>query len=103
MKKTTQKKSKGEVKTVSPRIAHVDFYVDKERTFYNYVRYLSNPLNIMWRNFLVGTFQGLGFVLGTAILLTIIGFVFGNLLTQIPLLKDFSQALQVWIEQNISK
>lgn len=89
-------------KRSADKVAQVNFLVDNERMFKKYVRYLSDPWQIMWRNFLVGTFQGLGFVLGTALLLAIIGFVFGHLLTQIPLLENFSKALDIWLKQNIT-
>lgn len=95
MAKSSSKKSR------SPRIAHVDFNIEKERNFVKYVKYLSNPFHIMWRNFLVGTFQGLGFVLGTALLLTVIGFVFSSFLGQISFFKDISQALDLWLNQNL--
>jgi hypothetical protein len=85
----------------SPRIAHVDFYVEKERQFVKYVKYLSSPLHIMWRNFLVGAFQGLGFALGTAILLALIGFMTSKVLVQIPIISELGQAVDIWLDGTI--
>lgn len=96
---TTKRRRKGE--PVAPRVAHVDFYVDKERTFVKYVKYLSSPWHILWRNFLVGSAQGVGFVVGTAILLTLIGFFINSILGHIPFFSDFSAALNLWLERTL--
>src|SRR3990167_4981021 len=78
----------------SPRIAHIDFYVNKETAFLRYVNYLSNPLHIAWRNFLAGAFHGLGFILGTALFLTMIGGLLNWMTGEIPFFTDFNQALR---------
>lgn len=83
---------------LAPRVAHVDFLVDKERHFIRYVKYLSSPWNIMWRNFLVGTFQGLGFVIGSALLLALVGFVTTKVLGEIPFFSDLAQGINLWLE-----
>ena len=85
----------------SPRVAHINFNVEKERSFLKYVKYLSNPLHIMWRNFLVGAFQGLGFILGSALLLAIIGFITSKVLINIPFISDFGQAINLWLESTL--
>lgn len=82
---------------LAPRVAHVDFLVDKERQFIRYVKYLSNPWSIAWRNFLVGTFQGVGFVLGSAVFLALVGFVTTQILGEIPFFSDFAEAINVWL------
>lgn len=81
--------------------AHVDLYIHKEADFRKYLLYLSHPLHIMWRNFLAGTFQGLGFVLGTAFFLALISFVLQQILGEIPFFSDFARALQLWLENNL--
>lgn len=95
MTKSTEKKTK------SPRVAHIDFNIDKEKEFVKYVKYLSNPWHIMWRNFLVGTFRGLGLVVGTAILLALIGFIVSKVLVEIPLFQNISEALDMWVGSTI--
>jgi len=87
----------------SPRIAHVDFYVNKEREFVKYVNYLSNPFHIMWRNFLAGAFYGVGFILGTALLLALIGWILNSVLGEVPFFSDFSRAISVWLEGTLNK
>jgi len=86
----------------SPRIAHIDFYVNKETAFLRYVNYLSNPLHIAWRNFLAGAFHGLGFILGTALFLTLIGGLLNWMTGEIPFFTDFNQALNVWFEETLN-
>ena len=98
MPKPTPKKDR----KIAPRVAHVDFFVDKERTFIKYVKYLSSPLQIMWRNFLVGAFQGIGFTLGTALLLAVIGFIITKVLGNIPFFHDFSEAVSIWLENTLA-
>ncbi len=83
---------------LAPRVAHVDFLVDKERNFIKYVKYLSNPWSIMWRNFLVGSFQGLGFVIGSALILTLAGFITRKVLGEIPIFSDLAEAMNLWLE-----
>lgn len=95
------KSKKPEVNSSSPRVAHVNFNVEKERSFLKYVKYLSNPWHIMWRNFLVGAFQGLGFILGSALLLALIGFITSKVLINIPLVSDFGEAIDVWLQSAI--
>jgi len=85
----------------SPRVAHVNFNVEKERSFLRYVKYLSNPVHIMWRNFLAGAFQGLGFILGSALLLALIGFVTGKILINIPIFSDLGEAINMWLETTL--
>jgi len=96
-----ERRSKKKGVPLSPRIAHVDFYVDREKTFVKYVKYLSSPWHILWRNFLVGTAQGVGFVLGTALFLTVVGFILNQILGTIPFFSDFSQAVTLWLESNL--
>lgn len=90
------KKTKHDIK--SPRVAHVNFNVERERNFLRYVKYLSSPLHIMWRNFLAGTFHGLGFILGSAVLLALFGFITSKILINIPFISDFGQALNIWLQ-----
>ncbi|PJC37404.1 hypothetical protein CO046_00535 [Candidatus Peregrinibacteria bacterium CG_4_9_14_0_2_um_filter_53_11] len=66
-----------------------------------FVHYLSNPWRIIWANFLAGTSRGLGFLLGAAIVITILGFITTQILSQIPLVGDFFTAFNVWIQETI--
>lgn len=79
-------------------IAQVNFKVDKEKEFRKYVKYLSSPWQIMWRNFLVGTFQGLGFALGTALILTFFGYLFGQTIAKLPAFENVGNFFEQIIE-----
>ncbi len=98
MKKTS---SESAHTRLSPRIAHVDFYVNKEEAFLKYVNYLSSPFHIMWRNFLAGTFHGVGFILGTSLFLAIVGWILKSVLGEVPFFSDFSQAVGLWLESTL--
>lgn len=78
-------------------MATVTFNIENEKRFRNYLRYLSSPLQIMLRNFLAGTFSGLGFMVGTTVILTITGFILKEVLSSIPFMQNLSQALDVWL------
>ncbi|MBI4127349.1 hypothetical protein HY463_01435 [Candidatus Peregrinibacteria bacterium] len=72
--------------------------VDADGHFVKYVKYHANPWHIMWRSFLAGAFQGLGFILGTALLLTVLGLFVKDVLSNIPFFQDLAQALNIWLE-----
>lgn len=93
------KKSSSE--SPSPRIAHVDFYVEREALFVKYVKYLSSPFHVAWRNFLAGTFHGLGFILGTALLLALMGWVLKGVVAEVPFFQDLGMAIDVWLEETL--
>lgn len=65
--------------------------------------YLSSPWRIFWANFLAGTSRGLGFILGVALVLTIVGFVMTKVLTQIPVVGEFFQAVNHWIQETVQQ
>ena len=73
--------------------------VDDDGHFVKYVKYHANPLHIMWRSFLYGAFQGLGFIVGTSLLLAVLGFFLKDILSHIPFFQDLSKALSLWLEQ----
>lgn len=70
----------------------------KEMEFY--MEYLKSPWKLFSRSFLVGTAKGLGFFLGSAIIIAIISFVLSQILSNIPEAGDFFENLNTWIEQN---
>jgi Domain of unknown function (DUF5665) len=89
------------MKKSSKALGTVTFTLRTEKDFDKYVKYLSNPWHIMWRNFLSGTFHGVGFILGTAIFLTIFAFILDKVVGEIPFFSDFAKAINVWLEQNV--
>ncbi len=56
--------------------------------------------HLLFRYFLMGTAQGIGFWLGSALVLAIIGFILQNLLSEIPFFSDVATALNTWIQSN---
>lgn len=81
----------------------IELKMDSANDLKKYLKYLSHPWQIMWRNFVAGAFHGLGFALGTAVLLALLGFLVKDVLGNIPFFQDFSQALEGWIDQNTGK
>ena len=63
-----------------------------------FTNYLHSPWRILWANFLAGTARGLGFILGVALVLTIFGFITTKVLSQIPMVGEFFQAVNIWIQ-----
>ncbi len=84
-------------------LAQISFNIDHEREFKYFVRYLSNPWAIAFRNFWAGTFHGLGFLLGTALFLSSLGFVLNTVLGEIPFISDFSSALNLWLQETLKQ
>lgn len=95
----SRKKSNG--KTVGT--VKVDFKIDEQKELHQYIKYLSHPWHIMWRNFLAGTFHGLGFILGTALFLAILGFILNKVLGELPFFSDLAEAINVWLETTLEK
>ena len=91
------RKKKGSVE-----VAEVHFNLEKEQEFSSFIRYLSHPISIAWRNFLAGTFQGLGILFGTAIFLSILTFILKQVLGEIPFFSDFAVAIQAWMDTVLS-
>lgn len=91
------RKKKGSVE-----VAEVHFNLEKEQEFSKFVRYLSHPISIAWRNFLAGTFQGLGILFGTAIFLSVVTFILKQVLGEIPFFSDFATAIDAWMSSVLS-
>ncbi len=92
--------SKGSSKA---KLGSVTFTLRNEREFKDYVKYLTSPWQIMWRNFLAGTAQGVGILLGTALFLTILGYITNKIMGELPFFSDFAQAINVWLQTTLEK
>lgn len=68
-----------------------------------FTNYLSTPWRIFWANFLAGTARGLGFILGVALVLTVTGFIVTKVLSQIPVVGEFFQAVNFWIQNAVNE
>lgn len=96
MKKTTHSS-----KESAREVIQIHLNLEDERLFKRALTYLGHPGSIMWRNFLAGTFNGLGFMLGTALVLTLVGYVLGLLHNSIPFLNSFDLWYQEQVERQI--
>lgn len=54
-----------------------------------FTHYLHSPWKLFMVNFLAGTAKGLGFFVGAAIIIAILGYVLSQILADIPYLGDF--------------
>lgn len=88
------------LKKTEQEIRKLDRILEKlKRTeLQEFTNYLSSPWRILWANFIAGTARGLGFLIGVALILTVVGFVITKILSQIPLVGDFFQAVNIWIQ-----
>tara|TARA_B100000315_G_C14495173_1_gene549583 strand:- start:745 stop:1101 length:357 start_codon:yes stop_codon:yes gene_type:complete len=73
----------------------------KAEDMQNYFRYLSSPRRILWTNFMSGTAKGLGFVLGTVIILAVATFVVSQILSEIPWIGELFRWTDDWLRENI--
>ena len=68
-----------------------------------FTNYLSSPWRILWANFLAGAARGLGFLLGVTIILTIVSFLLHQVLSHVPFVGNFFEAMDIWIQQTVHK
>ena len=79
----------------------VQIHIEDERVFKRALNYLGHPGSIMWRNFLAGTFHGLGFMVGTAVILTLIGYVLGWAHESVPFLRNVVDGVNIWYQEQV--
>ena len=94
-----------EEKKITGSVKKLEQIINKLRRveLQEFTNYLHSPWRIFWANFLAGTSRGLGFLFGVAIVLTIIGFLMTKILTQIPVVGDFFQAINLWIQETLQR
>lgn len=92
-----------EEKKIAHSVKKLEQIINKLRRveLQEFTNYLHSPWRVFWANFLAGTARGLGFLFGVAIVLTIIGFLMTKILTQIPVVGDFFQAINLWIQETL--
>lgn len=73
----------------------------KLKEFEDYVHYLSSKKRVFWINFIAGAGRGLGFVMGTVVIMAIAGFVIGKILVEIPWIGELFQSIDQWMKENI--
>ena len=67
----------------------------------DYFQYLSSIKQIFWTNFLAGTARGLGFVLGTVVVIALLTFIVSQVLSEIPWIGEMFRWMDDWLKQNI--
>jgi len=55
----------------------------------------------MLYNFVAGTFSGLGFVVGVALILTVVGYVLGHFLVNMPIVGEIFARMDEWLKLNL--
>jgi len=83
------------------REAGLNYFRKKELEEFR--NYLHSPWRIIWANFLAGTMRGLGFLLGAAIVLAVLGFILKSVLVNIPIVGDFFEAVNEWIRNTLAQ
>lgn len=99
MVKSTKVKAKKKAKSAQKAIS-LDVLDTKEVR--DYIRYLGSPVRVFLLNFLAGTARGLGFLIGTVVVLGLAAVIIGQYLTQIPWLGELFQWLDGWLQSNLS-
>ena len=67
----------------------------------DYFRYLGSTRTIFWTNFLAGTARGLGFVIGTVLVIAVITFLVSQVLSEIPWIGEMFRWMDDWLRSNI--
>ena len=95
VRKTSSSRAKVEHKT------YVNIDMLKLEDMREYFTYLSSPRRILWTNFMSGTAKGLGFVVGTVIVLALVTFIVSQILSEIPWIGELFRWLDDWLKENI--
>ncbi len=91
MKKSTPEKSQKKI----------IFELSDDKALLKYAQTMVHPWPMMWRNFIAGTFHGVGFTLGTAVVLAIVGYSTSQLLDLTGFFSDVAQAINIWLENTL--
>lgn len=73
----------------------------KDLTLEDYMQYLGSPKRVFWINFLAGTGRGLGFILGTVLVITVVTFIIGQVLSDVPWIGELFRRIDDWLQQNV--
>lgn len=91
------------VRKVEREVKKMDQILEKLKRveLQEFTNYLHSPWRILWANFLAGTARGLGFLLGAALVITFVGFLVTKILGNIPVVGEFFQAINQWIQDTL--
>ena len=95
------KKKKKEVLTKT-RPVNIEFNVGEFETLTDFIKYTTSPRRIFFSNFWAGTAKGLGFIIGATLFLTVIGYIIGNYLVNLPFLGELFGWADEWMKSNLS-
>lgn len=76
-------------------------YLWEDPKLKDHVCYLIAPHRLFWLNFLAGTARGLGFLVGTVVVIALLSFILGRVLSQIPWVGELFVWLQEWLKANL--
>ena len=93
------------VKKAEREIRKMDQILEKLKRveLQEFTNYLHSPWRILWANFLAGTARGLGFFLGAALVIAVVGLITTKILGNIPVVGEFFQAVNLWIQDAVKE
>lgn len=98
-KKKVKKSSPSRAEVVHNNYVSIDTLKSEEMR--DYIRYISSIKSVFWVNFLAGTARGLGFVVGTVVVIALVTFVVSQVLSEIPWVGEMFRWLDDWLKQNL--
>lgn len=105
-KPSSRKRASGSSASPAPRATVVhNKYVSidtlQSEDMQEYLKYLGSMRSIVWVNFVAGTARGLGFVLGTVVVIALLTFIVSQVLSEIPWMGELFRWLDDWLKQNL--
>ncbi|HCW32848.1 MAG: hypothetical protein UT55_C0034G0002 [Candidatus Peregrinibacteria bacterium GW2011_GWE2_39_6] len=83
------------------KTTYIDINMLDSEDVKEYLSYLNSPYRVFLINFLAGTAKGLGFVVGTVIIIALATFIIGQILSEIPWIGELFRWIQNWLKENL--
>lgn len=99
MPESPPKKERMRAQVVHNKYVNVDLLKNEEMQ--DYFRYLTSTRRIFLSNFLAGTARGLGFVIGTVLVIALVTFMVSRVLAEIPWIGEIFRWMDDWLRENI--
>lgn len=102
---STSEKNEHTAEKVEREVKKMDKILEKLKKveLQEFTNYLQSPWRILWANFLAGAARGLGFLIGVALVITVVSFILSNVLSQIPVVGEFFRAINIWIQNTVNQ
>ncbi|MBU1019300.1 MAG: DUF5665 domain-containing protein [Patescibacteria group bacterium] len=84
------------------RPVNIEFNIGEFETMTEFIKYVSSPRKIFFTNFFAGTMRGLGFIIGATAFLTLVAYIIGNVLANIPFVGEIFGWVDAWLSENLS-